>query len=239
MSPTSTPQHPITMNLIHSLVSVSVLTALGGCALPSLKAMPSDPEPRVVETMPTQSSTRQPDWVAKKQPQAEPKLYARDGSVVGAQEPGTVAVTPQNGRGSAEDGGSRWTLLEQYQDAVSENEDMELELRAMNQALDEAETREAEMTTLVRELQATLASTRTEVGQLQEQNLELASRLTTAQIRRLQSEKLLLEAKLDWKRVEMMINADEGGPAEPGTPGDETQPASAQMQQPSPLGEQP
>ncbi len=227
------------MNLLHSLVSVSVLAALGGCSLPSLKAMPSDVEPRVVETMPTTSAARQPDWVAKKQPQAEPKLYARDGSVVGEQQPGTVAVTPQTGRSSGNEGDTRWTLLEQYQDAKSENEELDLELRAMNQALDEAETREAEMTALVRELQATIASTRTEVGMLQEQNLELASRLTTAQIRRLQSEKLLLQAKLDWKRVEMMINADEAGPAAPGTPGDETQAASAPMQQTSPTGDQP
>lgn len=227
------------MNLTQSLVSVSALAALGGCALPSLKAMPSDPEPRVVETMPSQSETRQPDWVAKKQPHDEPKLYARDGSVVGEQQPGTVSVAQNSNRGSADEGGSRWTLLEQYQDAVSENEGMNFELQAMNQALDESETREAELATLTRELQATLTSTRAQVADLQDQNVELASRLTTAQIRRLQSEKLLLEAKLDWKRVELMINADEGGPTEPSSPLDEAMPASASVQSPSPMGDRP
>ncbi|MEO2093690.1 MAG: hypothetical protein ABGY71_06470, partial [bacterium] len=31
-------------------------------------------------------------------------------------------------------------------------------------------------------------------------------RLTTAQVRRLQSEKLLLEAKLDWSRIQATLN---------------------------------
>ena len=227
------------MKLTHSLLFASALAGLGGCALPSLKAMPSDPEPRVVETTPTATTTRQPDWVAKKSPQSEPKLYARDGSVVGEQQPGTVQVTPDSGRGAAEEGGSRWTLLEQYQNAVTENEDMALELRALNQALDALEAREAELSTLVRELQDTLAATRNQVTSLQDENVELASRLTTAQIRRLQSEKLLLQAKLDWKRVEMMINEDEGGPAEPADPSAAATPASSSRSASSPAEERP
>ena len=95
---------------------------------------------------------------------------------------------------------------------------------AMTSELEQGELREQELAVMIEGLRQELGAERTRVAQLEEQNIELASRLTTAQIRRLQAEKLLLEAKLDWKRVEALMQsqapaqATEEEPASPGSP---------------------
>jgi hypothetical protein len=59
----------------------------------------------------------------------------------------------------------------------------------------------------VQQLQLQLAAQEQSITGLKDENLELAARLTTAQVRRLQSEKLLLEGKLEWARVQATLNA--------------------------------
>jgi hypothetical protein len=190
---------------------------LGGCALPSMKAIEPEPStgpvaevvapsrpapaPVPVATEPVSVETTEP---------APARLYARDGSVVGEPSPGSVTVVPGGARGVAPDSGTRWTLLEQYQEAISRNEELEFELAAMSSALDQGELREQELAARIEVLQQELAAMKARTETLEGQNIELASRLTTAQIRRLQSEKLLLEAKLDWKRVEGLMRASGG-----------------------------
>ncbi len=52
-----------------------------------------------------------------------------------------------------------------------------------------------------------------ERARLQEENFDLAGRLVTAQIRRLESEKILLESKIEWQRLEEKTAGEKGKPA--------------------------
>jgi hypothetical protein len=180
---------------------------LSGCALPAVKAMPSTEEP-VAITLPGPAL---PSPIEGARTKTEPRLYARDGSVVGEQQPGTVSMGQDYGRNAAVQEGSRWTLLEQYQATLDENEGLQAELTALTQALEQSEAREDGLNTQLESLRAELAQHVARIEKLEGHNVELASRLTTAQVRRLQAEKLLLEAKLDWKRVETAINQPKTG----------------------------
>jgi hypothetical protein len=190
-----------------------LLTLLtGACAMPSMKALPAHPESTSSTRIAPVTTPQNGNWASGSS--QEPKLYARDGSLVGAQPAGTVAVTPNVGQSSSEDG-SRWTLLEQYQSAIEEKEGLEIEVQGLTAALDDAEQNELAMATELEQLRQYAAQCEEKIKTLEAEGVELASRLTTAQIRRLQSEKLLLEAKLDWKRVQAVIN-------QPGTSGSVT-----------------
>lgn len=199
------------MNIKTSLTLI-LLSAFAGCALPSIKALPVDslPESRTsildVDTMPAGSND-----------QFQSKLYGRDGSVVGEQRPGTTAVQPNAGQMSSGKPGTRSTLLELYQAALSEKEQLTFELQAMTAALKQSEGRESRTGTLVAELKKQLAEMNGRGEQLAGQNMELAERLATAQIRRLQAEKLLLEAKLDGRRMKTAVAPMEDSSAEDAT----------------------
>jgi len=222
------------MKTTTSILLLGVPFGLGACALPAVTAMPGDP-PSAQVTQLNSSSSQAPAWAQK--PRTEPLLYARDGSVVGAQKPGTLAVDSTAGQSSvADEGSSRWTLLEQYQATIEKNEGLEQELKSLHQALEADQVREAGLTERLAGLTKELSELRTKIETLEGQNIELASRLTTAQIRRLQSEKLLLQAKLDWKRVETTINGseapDEETPENSSSAPVEPDPQSTQTSQP-------
>lgn len=200
----------------------ALLCALSAsCALPSIKALPADPPPADISQQGARSNA-QPAWAGNKVD--APQLYARDGSLVNAQKPGTLTVSPETGQSVGEEKNTRWTLLEQYQSSVQHNEELEIELRALTLALEQSEAREEQLSAELVEQKAQMAELEERLGTLGGHNVELASRLTTAQIRRLQSEKLLLEAKLDWKRVETMINMPGQGAKEQGQPASQAQP---------------
>jgi hypothetical protein len=135
---------------------------------------------------------------ARAEPAPEPTLYARDGTPVGAGAAGTAEAA----HALRDDGGSRMYLLELYQEAVDRREALELELAALNGELarsrDLAAARDEQLAAAAREREALVA----ERDRLAAENDDLAARLVTAQIRRLEAEKLLLEAKLEWLRAE-------------------------------------
>jgi len=189
------------MNNKTTLSTLLLLVGAAGCALPTVASLPST----AADIRPSHSPVVDRPSV----PQATSTLYARDGSVVRGPKPGAMAVTPATGQSALSDGGSRWTLLEQYQTALSEKEQIQFELESLAQALEQTEAREIALKETVEDLKANIAEAAEHVQTLESQNIELASRLTTAQIRRLQSEKLLLEAKLDWRRIQAAINAPE------------------------------
>jgi hypothetical protein len=134
----------------------------------------------------------------------EPVLYARDGSVV--QGPGAAAHDPR-----AREGG-RVYLLDLYQKALDEREAFALEVRNLNVTLEQqlaSYTRlEQERTALDERVQA-LAQ---EQERLRIENADLAARLTTAQIRRLEAEKLLLESRIEEQRARAAATARDDGP---------------------------
>ena len=193
------------------LLGIGLGLTTGGCALPIVKSVPVDPV-----LTPGATQTPAPTRVESPQLQSKPVLYARDGSVVGEQAPGTIAVSEHPGQAVANPDGSRWTLLEPYQDTLTQNEGLQLEVAALNEALERANAREEELKRQLAEVNRELTDKAVRIAKLKDHNVELASRLTTAQIRRLQSEKLLLEAKLDWKRIETVINESETSSGEMG-----------------------
>ncbi len=137
-----------------------------------------------------------------------PVLYARDGTVVVPAEgaPLAAAAVPQEHAAPARrelgshDGG-RMYLLELYQQVIDERDGLVQEVASLNAdlqqaraALSESQSRAAALEQRAQELEA-----RTQA--LEAESLELAGRLTTAQIRRLQAEKLLLESRIAERRA--------------------------------------
>jgi hypothetical protein len=134
-------------------------------------------------------------WAAAETPaNSEPVLYARDGSPVTGSAVATEAAGTT--RGLEGDGGSRLYLLELYQKAMDEKDQLVVEVETLQALVTKAEARANELTTRVQEADAKVAELEANQANLEQQGMDLASRLTTAQIRRLESEKLLLEAKI-------------------------------------------
>lgn len=137
---------------------------------------------------------------------AEPVLYARDGSVVNPNAPASGAPS----RDLPTQAGSRMYLLDLYQKAVEEKEALALEVKGLNAALAKEQ---AQTEAVVRErdaLHARMQALEEEKQKLAAENTDLAARLVTAQIRRLESEKALLEWKIDALRNQAA--SDEAAP---------------------------
>jgi len=143
---------------------------------------------------PESVSSRSPDpkWSA----QPEPLLYARDGSVVGAPgDGGSARETPRHEVGARD--GSRMYLLELYQKTVEERDGLARELETHAAALTRASETQAALVKERDEARAEALKLRGELEAGRRDNDELAARLVTAQIRRLEAEKLLLEARIE------------------------------------------
>ncbi|MDF1839110.1 MAG: hypothetical protein P1V35_14680 [Planctomycetota bacterium] len=147
-------------------------------------------------------------------------LYGRDGSPVGnaggagptngqmpVQGP-TVTDTGDMPHRPTDAGGSRPVLLELFQEAVAERDNLGLELEMTRAALRETEDRLMEMENqLMAEMQAGQAAKAT-AEKAEGQTYEMGRRLAVAQMRRLEAEKLLLEKTLAERR-NMVVEAAE------------------------------
>jgi len=165
-----------------NLSTLSLAAAAAACLAAACSVAPTraaEPEPSIF-TQPPQAG--------------EPLLYARDGSVVDTSSP----AQERGGAARREVGGEsgRMYLLELYQQVIDERDELGREvyalradLEAQSGALGQSQARVIELEGQVRDLSARLE-------QQTQQNQDLAARLTTAQIRRLQAERLLLEHKL-------------------------------------------
>lgn len=162
------------------------LLLLGLCACVSAKKIP--PAEPIVET------------AAKAV--GEPVLYARDGSVVVGDQPGSITTTGEPTRDVASHAGSRMYLLDLYQKAMDEKDALSIEVKGLNAALAHEQ---AALEVIAKErdaLTAQLRELQSENQRVGAENADLAARLTTAQIRRLEAEKLLLEAQIEWQRAQ-------------------------------------
>src|SRR5262245_1409504 len=128
-----------------------------------------------------------------------PRLYARDGTLVAGPADASQPAGPQSRE--LGDGSGRMVLLELYQNVIEERDALSLEVSSLRAELEKsraaqksAETEALAKTSRVEALEA-------EHTKLAADALEMAGRLTTAQIRRLQAEKLLLEQKLEAQRA--------------------------------------
>lgn len=134
-----------------------------------------------------------------------PTLYGRDGSPVASQRGGTVDPIRKPTHDLDSQDGSRMYILELYQQAIDDKEALEVEVVALTAALDKANDIIQQNHDRLTEVQGLLEAERAKSMQFEAEGEELASRLTTAQIRRLEAEKLLLEAKLEWNRLQKMM----------------------------------
>jgi hypothetical protein len=149
----------------------------------------------------SRAATGRPDSARPDSGWGGSRLYARDGTVV-ADEGAPAAPPPEIGpaaaspRELAPSEGGRMYILELYQRAIDERDALEGELRALQGEL--ARAREMLLGTdrSASDLQGEVDRLTVENRRLAEENLDLAARLTTAQIRRLQVEKVLLEARI-------------------------------------------
>lgn len=91
-------------------------------------------------------------------------------------------------------------ILELYQAVLDERDSLALEVKALTAALEKSETGLGEARRSSSELETRIAALEEAKEALLRQNQELAARLTTAQIRRLEAEKLLLETRIAWQR---------------------------------------
>jgi hypothetical protein len=150
------------------------------------------------ETPRTDPTAAQDDAAAS---QAEERmLYGWDGGVVDARPQGRV-VEQERTRGLESSATGRLHIIELYQQVLDERDALTKEVAKLNAALAKTEQ------SLVGErggtgtLQSEIESLKLEQERLLTQNQELAARLTHAQIRRLEAEKLLLQSRIEEHRA--------------------------------------
>jgi hypothetical protein len=150
--------------------------------------------PRTIEPEPAPVAGEQAD------PPAPVPLLAWDGGVVDEPVQGAVAQG-DSPKGLGPSPAGRMHIIELYQEALDERDQLRIEVGELGIALERADealgagaAKSAALEERARELEA-------EVQRLISQNQDLAARLATAQIRRLEAEKLLLETRLDEHRA--------------------------------------
>lgn len=143
-------------------------------------------------------------------PTIEGVLYARDGTPVTSASKGAARVEPEPKRDLGESEGGRASLLELYTKSVADKNALaeevvalkaalELEHKSVQIGVDERAVLRGEMTKLIRERDA-----------LQAETMDLAARLTTAQIARLEAQKTLLEMQIDQRMREEAAQSVQG-----------------------------
>ncbi|MEM9382771.1 MAG: hypothetical protein AAGB93_22650 [Planctomycetota bacterium] len=149
-------------------------------------------------------------WSPERAPESDPVLRGWDGSPVGASTDGTVTATskPINGGVDVDGpgGGSRSMLLDLYTEAVEEREELTRANGDLQAALEISEERANELDERLRLLQGRFDELGMVKQQVEQQSFDLAARLATAQIARLEAERALLEATLEWRRMSRANN---------------------------------
>lgn len=164
-----------------------LLASLGACAGTRSEVRPSEQN--------TTSSASANETSA-------PVLYARDGSVVANEPAGSITAASEPTRDVAPHAGSRMYLLDLYQKAMDEKDALAVEVKGLNSALSQEQTSLESMTKDRDTLAARVKELEAQNEHAAVENADLAARLTTAQIRRLEAEKLLLEAQIEWQRAQ-------------------------------------
>jgi hypothetical protein len=188
-------------------VQSSILAATLAAALTSCLVPPSNAPARA--SVPYGPPETDP-WSANNE---RKQLYARDGSPVPNKPAASVTTADAIGRDLGAKEGSRPYLLELYQQAIEQKEALALEVSALHAALEEADHRQLELETDNEGLKQRIRQIEQRVTALEADKLDLAGRLATAQIRRLEAEKLLLETTLEWSRFQSSRAGSGASPA--------------------------
>jgi hypothetical protein len=151
------------------------LLGLAACQMP----------PQTVTVSPTDPSG------ALRKPPEPAVLYARNGKPVD-ENATSRGASAKDGQAS----GGRLTILELYQKTLDERDALVRELEVVRAELDQTRRALDESQRRAEQLQQHSSADDQETQRLRAENLELAARLATAHIRRMEAEKELLETKL-------------------------------------------
>jgi len=182
-----------------------------GAAAPAYPRTPSSP-PLWPEDMPRE----QPETWLESVPVAGPAPRNVDGG--GLLGPGMVSAGPEGTAvvGAATHGvepteSGRLYILELYQQVLDQRDALEQEVAALQADLELKETEITGLGGRATEGEGRVGMLEQELAALRAENQDLAARLTTAQVRRLEAEKLLLLARIEMQRArEGLPAADEG-----------------------------
>ncbi len=159
------------------------------------------------------AACRVPQWNANAPSSSEPTpqkpvepavLYGRNGKPV--EDP-----APTHGAASGKDAqanGGRLTILELYQKTLDERDALVRDLDLARAELDKTKASLADAQKQLDDQKARGANAEQDLDRLRAENLELAGRLATAHIRRMEAEKELLETKLEAAKAKAAAQAD-------------------------------
>ncbi len=148
-------------------------------------------------------------------------VYDTDGGAARAPAMGSVGTLDGPARELEMTGSGRLYLLEMYQQALDEREALEIEVGSLTARLEQLQARTTDLETRLTDGDTVRAELESTAATLREENQDLAGRLVTAQIRRLEAEKMLIEARIEQERS--AAPASENAPR----PGAALQPANA------------
>lgn len=174
-----------------SIPTTIACALLAACQAPSMHPVTRTAPPP--EHLPAAAPTNPVEAQAQK-----PVLYGRDGKPVGDGSPERGAVSPRDAQGQE---GGRLTLLELYQKALERRDALEREVAALQTDLEATHKQLAAAQAEIERLKQGATGQDGERERLAAENQELAARLATAHIRRMEAEKALLELKLESQRA--------------------------------------
>lgn len=210
---------------IRNTVSFASLAALAaGCtAMPTYEAIKhgwSREQVEVTEEVPSQSDyndyasgwarpTTGASHASSGTGRSSAQMVSWNGSPVSADPPGRVTTTdePLNDGVANPAGGSRSNLLDLYTEAVEAREELTARNEDLSLALEMAETRAADLADQLTQLQIDFDELGKQKQAATQDNFDLAARLATAQVARLEAERALLEATLEWRKMAAENNA--------------------------------
>lgn len=127
-------------------------------------------------------------------------LLGWDGGVVDGARAGVREGDPGQG-GIQPSSTGRMHIIELYQHVLDERDALRREVEALTAALERSQTTLAQMHEQEQRLEARVSELQEQTEALENENADLAARLTTAQIRRLEAEKVLLETRIEQLRA--------------------------------------
>jgi len=134
-------------------------------------------------------------------------LLSWDGGIVDGPAAGAVTESQDPRRGLEPTLEGRMHIIELYQQVLDERDSLLGEVEALTAALERAQTLLLTTRKSATDLEARIAALEEGHRLLLSENQEIASRLSTAQIRRLEAEKLLLESRIAWHRERVQEGA--------------------------------
>lgn len=134
-------------------------------------------------------------------PTPEPPLYGWDGGVVDGAPQGRVSEQEGTPRGLETPPAGRMHIIELYQQVLDERDALASEVEILRKGLEETSLALEAKTKESLDLGAQVASLEAAHAGLMSDNRDIAARLVQAQIRRLESEKLLLETRIEIERA--------------------------------------